>query len=58
MEDGALAFQEYTALFRLSVILEEFVYERENDPSCAEEVELAKRLDEFIWSSNIDFYVM
>lgn len=55
-QDGKLAAQDKTALFRLSVILEEFVYEFENDSHYSEEVALAKRLDDFIWSDNLDYF--
>lgn len=45
---GSLFNQEESPVFLLSVILEDFVYERENDSRYTRELDFAKRLNDFL----------
>ena len=53
---GSLTTQEESPVFLLSVILEDFVADRQDDSAYAEEVAFAKRLDNFLLNDDNSFY--
>lgn len=53
---GSLVTQEESPVFLLSVVLEDFISERENDSSYTNEVAFAKRLDDFLLGDNLFYF--
>lgn len=55
-KEGSIMTQEESPVFLLSVILEEFISEREESSLYVKEVAFAKRLDKFLLNDEKTYY--